>query len=339
VKSQLRSTGNTDALGVGPAPVLSARSFAGDAVHFWTLREVTGVDLWDPDRAPARFPTGVGQVLHELYVRLRRRNRPVSIGERAPRESRVIVASLAELYGWRGHSLNQELVARFAAEAAQREAMVIRTDVPLAIASPEFVACEVMPNPTSVTDPETQRWIPLLPQRGMVRRSEERRGQVRRMALKSAGNNLPDYINDPDFRIALRNAGVTLRVDTNASSWPNFQDVDLALCVRIGHGNLKGALVARKPPTKLINAWVAGVIPLVAPEAGYLDLAREGIDALIVRSSLDVIDAVTSLQENPKLLEQLEVGVGQRGVEFAVDRVLRRWEDLLWAPSTEYAHG
>jgi hypothetical protein len=105
-----------------------------DAVHFWTQREVAGIDRWDPDRAPARFATSVGQVIHELYVRLRRRNRPVSIGERAPCASRLIIASLAELYGWRGYSLNQELVARFATEAVQRDAIVIRTDVPLGIA-------------------------------------------------------------------------------------------------------------------------------------------------------------------------------------------------------------
>ncbi len=300
-------------------------------VHFWTLEDVSAVADWDPDRDPGFFGDGRGHTLYELYVRLKKRGATVSLGSHAPREARLVVTSVGELTQWTGQLLPGR-VRRLATQVMpDRGALIIRGDQPLSVPVPSFARCEIMPNPSSVTDPLIQRWVVLLPQRGIVVRDPNRRGLLENMAFKGHPPNVPSFARDPDFNRSLSDVGVMLRVDTAPSAWPDFSTIDLALCMRRQDDEQEDERWPQKPPTKLINAWVAGSIPLIAPEQGYLDLARVGEDAIVVETPADVVQAVSMLRRSPELVARLEEAVKARGSEYAVDIVLDQWEELLQA--------
>src|SRR5713101_7839828 len=97
-------------------------------VHFWTLRDLTGVETWDPDDQPQCFSSGYGHHLLEPYVRLHRLGLPVSIGERPPPDSRLVVCSLEELATDRS-GLRPGAVRRLAAAALRcPSVLVVRGD-------------------------------------------------------------------------------------------------------------------------------------------------------------------------------------------------------------------
>jgi hypothetical protein len=303
----------------------------GAGVHFVTWTDPRAVATWDPDLEPDRFVSGKGHHLLEPYVRLRDRARPVTLGIRPPRGAATLVVSMDDLVAWWGYRRRRAAweVDRGALRA--RRVVVVLGDHPRIDRVPGFVGTVIVPNPSGVVDRRTC-WLPLPPQRGMVARRPERRGRVRTLALKTGTPNVPDELRDPELAGALDALGVTLRLDERPPTWPDFADVDLVLCTRRMRPEWDAdAAFARKPPTKLINAWVAGCIPLVYPEVSHLDLVRPGIDALVVRSPDEVVATVAALQTDPALVARLECGVAARGAEFAMDRVLDRWEALLWA--------
>jgi hypothetical protein len=208
--------------------------------------------------------------------------------------------------------------------------VVVMGDHPRIDRVPRFVRAVIVPNPSGVVDART-RWVPLPPQRGMVPRRPERGRRIETMALKTGTPNVPDDLRDPEFAARLADLGVALRLDERPPAWPDFADVDLVLCTRRIRAEWDADdAFARKPPTKLINAWVAGCIPVVYPEVSHLDLVEPDVDALVVRSPDDVVDAVRRLRSDPELVARLAAGVAARGAEFSMDRVLDRWEQELW---------
>jgi hypothetical protein len=80
-----------------------------------------------------------------------------------------------------------------------------------------------------------------------------------------------------------------------------------------------------KPPTRLVNAWVAGAIPIVSPEAVYLRLGRPGTDMLVVRDEAELLVALTQLRRDADRAARLFAASRARGAELAWDATARRY--------------
>ena len=301
----------------------------GRRIHFVADVDPAEVETWDPDREPERHVSGVGHQLVELWARLRDRGRPVTIGPRPPCDA-LLVGVLFDLVRADGSDRVRAALRLDRDLLRSPRLVVILGDHPRPDRVPPFARSVIVPNPSGA-DGRTRRWLPLLPQRGMVPRRSDRRGAARTLVLKTGERNVPEEYRDPQFARTLERLGVSLTIEDGPSTWPDFGNADLVLCVhRPWPGWDPDHRLARKPPTKLINAWVAGSVPLVHPQVGYLDLARPGEDALVVASPADVVAAVGRLHDDPDLLARLEDGAAVRGREFATDRVLERWESDLW---------
>lgn len=298
------------------------------SVHCWTLRPVVGVDGWDPDRDPGRFADAFGHAIVELVVRLRRRGRVVTIGPVVPPRTDVVVVLLEELVSYDGH-VRPAAVSRLARDAFRRPVVVVRADVPLGVVPPAFVRTQVMPNRTAIVDGRAQRWVPLLPQRGLVPRDPGRGHTIHTLTCKGFEFNVPAELRAQRFLDAIAGCGVHFALDGDPATWPDFRHTDVALCVRRHNDAWDDRRHLRKPATKLVNAWVAGAIPLVAPQAAYLELVRPGEDALVVEGPDGIIAAMLRLRGDRVLVRRLQAGGAERAREFSVDCVLDAWEELL----------
>jgi hypothetical protein len=242
-------------------------------VHFWTSSDPGDVEQWDPDAEPERFADGRGHSVLEPYARLRANGLPVSVGPVVPPGTDTVVASMADVVMWRGGPRPLATTRFLRSVRGVRRTVIVRNEHPLFVPTPSFVTDQLIPTATAkpARNPlgsPTAEWIAPLPQRGMRQRSPARRGLIGTVALKANPDNVPGWLTEQRFVDALHRLGMTLDIDTTADRWPDFAEVDVALCVRVPMPRHDGPGLARRPPTKLVNAWSAGAIPLVLPRWG-----------------------------------------------------------------------
>lgn len=304
-------------------------------IHFW-LPEGVDADLlhWNPDTEPERYQTGIGHTIIELFRRLKGSGLNVTIGCE-PMAGSHVVLHLSSVYSWPNSSASPERLSQlYDVLARGHDVTLIRGDVPLSFRVDLPRAIEVMPSMAAIDRPN-QVWVPLLPQRGMVPRAAERYGAMKTIGIMANAENVPTQLLEPAFERALARCGVSwqpiLRRRTGpdtweSAKWHDFSDLDAVVCLSRDPRNVSPL---RKPATKLINAWVAGVVPLVQPQPSYLELASSGENAVVVASPEDVLRVVQHLTVDPEVLRRLEAGTLERGAEFSRDRVLAMWIDLL----------
>lgn len=296
-------------------------------IHFWCPNELaSSVSSWDPDAAPNEFASVVGHTLLEPYVRLRRAGVDVELGDVPSRRPQLVVATAGMLWRDKRHA---QAVLR-AIERTRDRYVLVRGDVPLWWHLPVAPTVEVMPNFETVTR-SNQTWLPPLPQRGLVPRNAGSVERIQTVALKCNPENLPEELADPAIDAALGSAGAELWIDMPTHTdgadqrWHDFAAVDAVLCARRG----VPAKERRKPATKLINAWVAGCIPLATREPAYLELGRHGEDVWFLDTLAQLSQTVGYLNETPDALARLAEGVERRRREFEPAGVLALWRDLL----------
>jgi hypothetical protein len=125
---------------------------------------------------------------------------------------------------------------------------------------------------------------------------------------------------------------VRLRISGKPASgiveWHDYSEADLVLAVR--DLTERDALV--KPPSKLVNAWMAGVPALLGPEPSFRQLKRSPLDYIEVTTPQEALDAIRRLQEDPHLYQQMIAHGLKRSEEFTPDSLAQRWRDVLAEP-------
>jgi hypothetical protein len=299
------------------------------AIHFW-LHDPPPADEyadWNPDRSPQQFASGVGHNMLELAKRLEGLGARVSVGSHVPANVGLVI-----LYLW--SSLRPAPALRGAMRAVQRARgrfAIIRGDTPSGWAFPLQPVREFMPTDASVEE-EWQRWVPPLPQRGLVPRRSERLGRVRSLAFKGNPENVPPELASREWAQALGARGIRWWLDAPArtdgpdQSWHDFGEVDAVLCVR--HPVYADDL-GRKPATRLVNAWVAGCVPFAAREPGYVELGQDGRDVFFVDGPRECLELLDCLNRDPQRLGAVEAEVARKGVEYSHQKTARRWHHAL----------
>lgn len=300
-------------------------------VHFWT-RAADALDPWDPDAEPGRHANAFGHSFLELHHRMRSRRLPVTIGAEPPSDAAAVVVSFAELSQYLPKP-PPLLVARLArAVLGVRPApsvVVIRDDVPLHVHAPAFTTLEVMPTAASVRLAR-QAALPMLPQRGLIPRDPSRGERLEVVAMKAYSYNVPSWVDDR-FRTELEHFGWSLRVDTERSGrWHDFADVDVVLCMH--PADLDDD--RRKPPTKLIAAWSAGVIPICGDYRGYREIGVDGQTMLVAGAEPgSVLAALRRLRDRPELPARIRASLPGAAARFNPDSVVEaNWDAMRRAP-------
>jgi Glycosyl transferases group 1 len=301
-----------------------------EPISFWLRHEraADGIAGWDPDAEPGRFASGYGHNILELFVRLRRRGLPVSLETMPAAGAALVVIFLKSALV----SRRQLRDAVAAAWGVRGRVAVIRSDAAPDERFPIRPLVEFVGSPTQVSQP-WQRWLPPLPQRGMLPREPARRGSIRRLAFKGNPENVPRELLTARWAQALADRDIEWWLDVPGATdgsdqaWHDFSTVDAVLCVR--HRDELRALGTEKPPTRLINAWLAGSIPIATREPSYEALATDGRDAFFVDSIWDALDVIDRLNERPLELARAEEALARRATEFTRERILRMWTEEL----------
>lgn len=174
------------------------------------------------------------------------------------------------------------------------------------------------------------------PQPGIIPRDPSRGDRFETLCFKGRLNNLDDRLQSESFAAELEARGVLFDVDAylglrGEHNWNNYFNADAVLALR----NLTYYDAAKKPASKLINAWFADTPALLGPEPAYRELGTSGEDYLEIRSPSDALQAVDALKGNPSLFRKI-VGNGRKMRENYTERVLTKlWIETLNGPVSE----
>lgn len=269
--------------------------------------ELNAEDDWvSPDRFPHRFIAPDTWSV-QTYLRLRERGHDVRLSTRFVPEA-INVAHYDDV-SIREHPYRSYIVA-------------ISVDRPWAMLGHQ----RIVQNRRQVRDGR-DHLVTHWPQPGLRPRSPQRGTRVERIGY--IGRYQPEHFIADSFRRRLESMGVELVVRTQAD-WHDFRDLDLVLSAR----SMAAHYLARKPASKLVNAWWAECPALLTTEPAFEDMRETDLDFITIDGADDVIDAIQRLRDEPaRYGAMVENGRRRRG-RYSVDAVSAEWEQILAGPVT-----
>ena len=152
-------------------------------------------------------------------------------------------------------------------------------------------------------------WIPHWPQPSLIPRDCARGSRIERVAYH--GLNVNHYTRiarraSGFFRVRTEIQGICNELDLDLvergpERWNDFRDVDVALGLRaFGKRSFD-----TKPPTKLIDAWLAGAVFIGGNDSAYKQVGIPGVDYLLAKTPAEVRAWLRELKDNAALQGRL----------------------------------
>jgi hypothetical protein len=165
--------------------------------------------------------------------------------------------------------------------------------------------------------------IPHWPQPGLVARDANRGARVARAVYYGRESGAPAWYRDATFRDRLAALGVSFEVcDTG---WHDYHEVDVLLA----HREETPVMLANKPASKLVNAWLAGVPAVTAPEPAFMALRKSDLDFIATTDAASTIDAIASLARDAERYRAMVDNGRTRARAFDVEAIRREWLALI----------
>lgn len=164
-------------------------------------------------------------------------------------------------------------------------------------------------------------FAPCWPQIGQQTRDSSRMG-VTRVAYQGA-LKFTDLDQDR-INADLLAEGITFDL-LDAENWQNLADVDVLVGIRsFGMQEYK-----RKPPSKLINAWHAGIPFIGGWDSAYSQIGNPGEDYLRVASYEEMIRQIIELKNNPVLYQWMVRTGRKRAAEYTFESIAQLWKNPM----------
>lgn len=177
------------------------------------------------------------------------------------------------------------------------------------------------------------------PQPGILPRDPARGDTVSHLTYKGRTLNLDPEFRSPDFLAELQARGFSFDIDAFDGlhadhDWNDYRAADAVLALR----NMTHYDAAKKPASKLINAWMAGVPALLGPEPAFEELRQSADDFLTVRSPRDILNALETLRADPARFQAMVANGRTRAQDFTEAALTDLWVQVLAGPATAAYH-
>ena len=259
-------------------------------------------------RQPERFRRGVDNWIVQTYVRTRSsleaRGVDVGISDRFERDAICIA--------------HRDDLNRYADPLYDCFLIGVRADRPAVMVAD----IEVVQNELQLGSPRA-RLMPHWAQPGLLPRDASRGMRVECVAYMGRTNSVrPGYL-DPSFPSRVGELGFKLEIRNE--DWHDYTNVD----VLVAHRRENAAMLRNKPASKLVNAWLAGVPAIVAPEPAFEQLRRSDLDFIATSDATGTLAALRLLASSPRLYRAMVENGQRRALDFGVDALRRRWVAFL----------
>lgn len=265
------------------------------------------------DREQARFRSGVDTWIVQSYLRLaaglQERGLAASIAERFVRDS-VCVAHRDDLN-------------RYSDPLHGCYVVGVRADRPPLCVARLVIVQNGLSSPRPSHPHVRTRFIPFWPQPGLIPRDASRGARIERAVYLGRAGSAPAWYRDGRLHSAL--AELRTHFEIRERAWNDYTDVDVLVAQR----DASPTMLLHKPASKLVNAWIAGVPAILAPEPAYSELRRSPLDYFEARDVSEVVAAVRTLLREPARYRAMVENGRARARDYDVPAVSARWLDLL----------
>lgn len=172
-------------------------------------------------------------------------------------------------------------------------------------------------------DSDVQIGIPLWPQPGILPRRSERGGKIECIAYFGRTGTAARWLESARFHEQIGALGARFEIRENR--WYDYQDVDVILAHRLE----APVMVAHKPPSKLINAWLAHTPAMLGDEPAFVNLRRSPLDYLSISTPEDVVHSLLRFKNEPRLFVEMVRNGEVRARDYNALALRERWLDLL----------
>ncbi len=191
-----------------------------------------------------------------------------------------------------------------------------------------YAQLQVVQNSYEVEKLPNSYYMPHWPIPGLIPRDPARGDLFETIAYFGTGGNLTPELLDPSWEKTLSDMGLRWRFK-GRNEWNDFSDVDAILAVR-GFNTVPQSWDkeqgAWKPPTKLFNAWLAGVPVLLGNEPAYRDQRQSELSYIEVNSLEETITQIKRLRDDKAFRCAIVENGREQVKQFGVKQTLEAWQ-------------
>lgn len=167
-------------------------------------------------------------------------------------------------------------------------------------------------------------YIPFWPQPGLIPRDPSRGDRVENIAFFGYTVNLAPELKTKEWEDRLKAEGFRWRV-ISPDRFHDYSDVDAMVAVR----SFANQSYLFKPPTKLYNAWHAGVPALLGCESAFRAERKNDLDYIEVTSPEMIIESLVRLRDDRSFRQAMVTNGWSRAVNVQPEQIVERWRILI----------
>ena len=167
-------------------------------------------------------------------------------------------------------------------------------------------------------------YIPHWPQPGLIPRDPGRGGRFETAAYSGHDDNIAGELRERVWKARVRDLGLSWCL-VPRRHWHDYSAVDVVVAIR----SFKKQDHVHKPPSKLFNAWHAGVPAILGRESAYRNARRGDLDYLEATSVEAAIAALKRLRDDRDLRRAMVENGRRRAKDFQASKLVKRWRSLL----------
>lgn len=165
-------------------------------------------------------------------------------------------------------------------------------------------------------------YIPNWLQPGLIPRDQSRDDRFENVAYFGIEDNLATELKELFWENELAALGLRWHI-VGCKGWNDYSSIDAIVAVR--SFEYQGAYL-RKPPSKLFNAWQAGVPAILGREAGFRSQRRSDLDYIEVTSVQDAIAALKRLRDDKELRQAMSKNGQVRAKDVQSENITKQWQ-------------
>ena len=174
--------------------------------------------------------------------------------------------------------------------------------------------------------------LPYWPQPSLRPRRTDRGPRCENVAYLGRPINLARELREPAWADRLHDSGLTWSIPP-VQAWNDYREIDISVSVR-GFAGLAAPVDPifnpdSKPPSKLVNSWLAGVPAIVGGESAFRSIRKSALDFLEVQTLEQLIAAILALKSNSRLYSDMVAHGLARAEEFSAAAVARQWQNMI----------
>lgn len=221
--------------------------------------------------------------------------------------------------------------------APRRLVICMKAESPLSA----IATIHIVQNPSEASVAGDRYFIPHWPQPQLIARDASRGDRFETVAFYGHQNSLAPELQSPAWQAALAKRGLTQRTISNTNPWHqhttidtrwnDYHDIDAVVAVRSFNPWQRQLTknFSNKPATKLYNAWLSGVIPILGVESAYRQTGESGKNYVEANSLPSLLTALERLRSDVAGRRALLTRGQHCATQFTAESVIREWQAFL----------